>query len=64
MAVRKQRRMKTLKGRTVTVKNRSHWEKILSKMGDRLLIVHYSAVRSEASLLLLWQHFDAWQLAM
>ncbi len=64
MAVRKQRRMKTLKGRTVTVKNRSHWEKILSKMGDRLLIVHYSAVRSVASWLLLWQHFDAWQLAM
>ncbi len=45
MAVRKQRRMKSLKGRTINIKNRAHWDKVLGKMGDRLLIVHYSAVR-------------------
>ncbi len=37
--------MKTLKGRTINIKNRAHWDKVLGKMGDRLLIVHYSAVR-------------------
>ena len=45
MAVRKQRRMKTLKGRTVAVKNRSHWDKLVkATMDGKLLIVHYSAV--------------------
>ena len=49
MAVRKQRRMKTLKGRTVVVKNRSHWDKLLeATMDGKLLIVHYSAVSGAA----------------
>ena len=45
MAVRKQRRMKTLKGRTVVVKNKAHWDKLVKATLDgKLLIVHYSAV--------------------
>lgn len=49
MAVRKQRRMKTLKGRTVVVKNRSHWDKLVKATLDgKLLIVHYSAVSGTA----------------
>ena len=42
--------MKTLKGRTVTVKNRSHWDKLLKATLDgKLLIVHYSAVSGTGS---------------
>ncbi|KAK9836087.1 hypothetical protein WJX81_000202 [Elliptochloris bilobata] len=49
MAVRKQRRMKTLKGHTITIKNRAHWEKLLNAtLDDRLLVVHYSASWSAA----------------
>ncbi|KAK9823431.1 hypothetical protein WJX72_002704 [[Myrmecia] bisecta] len=43
MAVRKQRKMKSLKGRVVRIQDKQHWDRVIDKLGSRLMLVHFSA---------------------
>ena len=44
---RRSQGVKKLRGRVVSIKDVAQWEKLINKIGDRLLVAHFFAVSSE-----------------
>lgn len=45
--IRRSQGVKKLRGRVVSIKDVAQWQKLLNKIGEKLLVAHFFAVRSE-----------------